>query len=57
MKDGAVLAALLPEFRFVEEHCLTKGMAVFSLIYKVLDKLPTAHSISNRIVVLGKDEG
>ena len=39
-------------FRFVEEHALTEGMAVFVPIYKVLDKLPAVRSISNRIVVL-----
>lgn len=52
VKDGRALASLLPGFRFVEEHGLTKGMAVFVPIYKVLDKLPAVRSISNRIVVL-----
>ncbi len=52
VKDGRVLASLLPGFRFVEEHGLTEGMAVFVPIYKVLDKLPAVRSISNRIVVL-----
>ena len=57
VKDGAALAALLPGFRFVEEHCLTEGMAVFSPVYQLLDKLPMVRSISNRIVVLEKGEG
>ena len=52
VKDGRALASLLPGFRFVEEHGLTEGMAVFIPIYKVLDKLPAVRSISNRIVVL-----
>ena len=52
VKDGRALASLLPGFRFVEEHALTEGMAVFIPIYKVLDKLPAVRSISNRIVVL-----
>ena len=52
VKGGRALASLLPGFRFVEEHALTEGMAVFVPIYKVLDKLPAVRSISNRIVVL-----
>ena len=55
VKDGKALAALLPGFRFVEEHSLTEGMAAFVPIYKVLDKLPAVRGISNRIVVLEKD--
>ena len=54
IKDGRTLASLLPGFRFVEEHGLTEGMAVFVPIYRVLDKLPAVRSISNRIVVLEK---
>ena len=52
VKNGAALAALLPDFRFVEEHGLTEGMAEFVPIYKLLDKLPAVRNISNRIVVL-----
>ena len=54
VKNGAALAGLLPGFRFVEEHCLTEGMAVFVPVYKLLDKLPAVRNISNRIVVLKK---
>lgn len=54
VKNGQALAALLPNFHFVEEHCLTEGMAVFAPIYKVLDKIPAVQNISNRIVVLEK---
>ena len=54
VKNGQALAALLPNFHFVEEHCLTEGMAVFAPIYKVLDKIPAVRNISNRIVVLEK---
>ena len=57
VKDGRALAALLPRFRFKEEHCLTEGMAAFVPVYKVLDKLPVVRNISNRIVVLEKEGG
>ena len=52
VKDGRALAALLPGFRFVEEHSLTEGMAVFAPVYKILDKLPAVRNISNKIIVL-----
>ena len=54
VKNGAALAALLPEFRLLEEHSLTEGMAVFAPIYKLLDKLPAVRNISNKIIVLEK---
>lgn len=54
VKDGRALAAMLPGFRFKEEHGLTEGMAEFIPVYKLLDKLPMVRSISNRIVVLEK---
>ena len=54
IRDGRALAALLPGFAFLEEHCLTEGMAVFSPVYRLLDRLPVARNISNRIVVLKK---
>ena len=55
VKDGETLAALLPDFRFMEEHGLTEGMAVFVPIYKLLDKIPAVRSLSNRIVVLQQE--
>ena len=55
VKNGKALAELLPDFRFMEEHSLTEGMAVFAPIYKLLDKLPTVRNISNKIIVLGKE--
>lgn len=55
IKNGKALAELLPGFRFMEEHSLTKGMAVFAPIYKLLDKLPTVRNISNKIIVLEKE--
>lgn len=55
IKNGKALAELLPGFRFVEEHSLTEGMAVFAPIYKLLDKLPTVRNISNKIIVLEKE--
>lgn len=54
VRNGKALAALLPGFRLVEEHCLTEGMAAFVPIYKVLGKIPAVRNISNRIVVLEK---
>lgn len=55
VKDGAALAAMLPDFRFAEERSLTEGMAVFAPMYRLLDKLPAVRSISNKIIVLGKE--
>ena len=52
VKNGAALAALLPEFRCTEEHSLTEGMAAFVPVYKLLDKLPAVRNISNKIIVL-----
>ena len=52
VKDGRALAAQLPGFRLVGEHCLTEGMAAFVPVYRLLDKLPLIRNISNRIVVL-----
>ena len=54
IKNGPALAALLPDFRFVEEHSLTEGMAAFMPVYKLLGKLPLVRSISNKIIVLQK---
>lgn len=56
VKNGPALAALLPDFRFMEEHSLTEGMAVFATIYKLLDKLSAVRNISNKIIVLEKEE-
>ena len=52
VKDGRALAALLPGFRLVGEHCLTEGMAAFVPVYRLLDKLPLIRNISNRIAIL-----
>lgn len=52
VKSGKALAALLPDFRFVEEHSLCEGMASCAPIYKLLDKLSAVRNISNKIVVL-----
>ena len=56
IKNGRALAELLPNFRFVEEHSLTEGMAVFAPVYKLLDKLPAVRNISNKIMVLEKEK-
>ena len=53
-KSGKTLAALLPGFRFVEEHSLTEGMAAFMPVYKLLGKIPFVRNISNKIAVLEK---
>ena len=55
IKNGKALAALLPEFRFVEEHSLTEGMAAFVPIYKLLDRLSAVRNISNKIIVLERE--
>ena len=55
IKNGKTLAELLPDFRFVEEHSLTEGMAAFAPIYKLLEKLPAVRNISNKIIVLEKE--
>ena len=54
VKNGVALAELLPDFRFVEEHSLCEGMAVFAPVYKVLDKLSIVRNISNKLIVLEK---
>ena len=51
----ALITILLPDFQFMEEHSLTEGMAVFTPIYKLLDRLPAARNISNKIIVLEKE--
>lgn len=43
---------MLPDFRFVEQHSLTEGMAVFAPGYKVLGKISAVRNISNKIIVL-----
>lgn len=52
IKDGKALAALMPNFRFVEGHGLTEGMAQFVPIYKVLDRIPFIRNMSNKIITL-----
>ena len=55
IKNGKTLAELLSDFRFVEEHSLTEGMAAFAPIYKLLDRLPAVRNISNKIIALEKE--
>ena len=55
VKNGAALSKLLLDFRLMEEHSLTEGMAEFVPIYKLLDKLPAVRNISNKIIVLEKE--
>ena len=56
IKNGKALAEILPDFRFVEEHSLTEGMAAFMPIYKLLGKISFVRNISNKIVVLEKEK-
>ena len=56
VKNGAALAGLLPDFRLIEEHSLTEGMAVFAPVYRVLGKLAFVRNISNKIIVLERTE-
>lgn len=54
ISGGKALASLLPDFRLVEEHSLTEGMAAFMPVYTLLGKIPAVRNISNKIVVLEK---
>ncbi len=54
-KNGKALAALLSAYRFVAEHSLTEGMAVFAPVYKLLGEIPCVRNISNKIIVLEKE--
>ena len=56
IRSGQALAALVPDFRFVEEHSLTEGMAEFVPIYKLLGKIPVIRNISNKIIILEKEK-
>lgn len=51
IKNGKALAYILPDYRIVEEHSLTEGMAAFVPIYRLLDKIPFIRGISNKIIV------
>ena len=54
VKDGKALDRLLLDFRFIEEHSLTEGMAAFISVYKLLGKISFIRNISNKIIVLKK---
>lgn len=54
VKDGKALDRLLLDFRFIEEHSLTEGMAAFISVYKLLGKITFIRNISNKIIVLKK---
>ena len=55
IKDGRALAALLQDFRLVEEHSLVEGMAAFMPVYNLLGKIPFVRNVSNKIIVLEKE--
>lgn len=46
----AVREALLADFRFIEEHSLTDGMAVFAPIDRLPNKLTSVRTIFNRTI-------
>lgn len=54
VKNGAELDKIIPDFRYVEEHSLCEGMAVFAPIYKFLGKIKFVSNISNKIIVMEK---
>lgn len=54
VKNGEELSKIIPDFRFVEEHSLTEGMAVFAPIYKILGRIKFINNISNKIIVMKK---
>ena len=52
-KDTAMHSGLIA--RTIVLDRLTEGMAAFSPIYKLLDKLPAVRNISNKIITLDKE--
>ena len=52
-KDTAMHSGLIA--RTIVLARLTEGMAAFSPIYKLLDKLPAVRNISNKIITLEKE--
>ena len=54
VKNGEELDKIISGFRYVEEHSLCEGMAVFAPIYKVLGKIKFVSNISNKIIVMEK---
>lgn len=54
VKNEKELEALLPEFKFAEEHSLVEGMKVLMPIYNFLGIFPFVRNISNKICVMKK---
>lgn len=54
VKNGEEFDKIISGFRYVEEHSLCEGMAVFAPIYKVLGKIKFVSNISNKIIVMEK---
>ena len=52
--EGLTMYLSKADFRFLEEHNLVEGMAVFLPVYRWLGKIPPVRSISNKILVLEK---
>lgn len=55
IRNRKELSDILPGFKVVSEYSLTRGMAEFIPIYKILDKIAVVRSISNRIAVVIKE--
>lgn len=54
VKNGEELDKIISGFRYVEEHSLCEGMAVFAPIYNILGKIKFVSNISNKIIVMEK---
>lgn len=54
VKNGKELQKLLPAFSYREEVSLVEGMKVLMPVYHIIDKIPIARNISNKIVVMEK---
>lgn len=52
-KDAAMHSGVIA--RTIVLDRLTEGMAAFSPIYKLLDKLPAVRNMSNKIITLEKE--
>lgn len=54
VKNGKLLADMLPAFTHVADHSLAEGMAVFVPVFRLLKKIPLVADISNKIIILKK---
>lgn len=54
IKDGKSMEKLIPPFQSQGDVSLVEGMKEFMPIYKLIDKIPAARNISNKILILKK---